>query len=970
MARRRIDNDDLDEKFDQFLQESMSDDEALEKLLQKKKKKDEKQPWWMTEGGGGDDDDIAGDDDANAYLGTSTQSFLKKKKDPKPATRSFLKKTPSSNEQSKSKSDGNQESKEKEIQPKEKPTKNEEDEQNYFKKDFESSDEEVVTGVGMGNKKSTGDARKQLQVDMTMSRDSLDEPSGYKATISPVLSESEFQPSATEDSLYRGSLQGTQDTLGDMSTKAHSTPKYGQDTLDEIADKENFFKNLEKANEDSVDFSKLNKDLEKTNTFGTNEAGKQDLLATGVETPDTTLTKANVTQSEEQYDKTLDEIKALRRELEDPMESQNEPNVLDILKPAEPQGQGHLLSSKEPSVFDLLKPATGEQETVSKEPSVFDLLQPVSSQNDLVLPDKDQEQYSSDYKGHENVQRSVFALLQPAEHPVYREEEEKRQQPVPSPRTHKPSLLSKVSLLEDTIDGTMGSSKLKKTKGLDTEYMGTNTQQNMQDLQEALQGMCTQESSLEMTHGTLGLLPGKQKSDHKSKGNKLKGVKSRIDNKWQGKPGGQKDLQGGKTGGQDAWSPAHTAKSKFTGVDRGPRAKPTLGGSQLKASVESFANYIQSHFSPEGKPPRHQPQKRQPQDVDYSTGLSQIGVEREEALVREAKEWQEQWREERKLVAKLKLDLTSQEQMYLAEIENNSQKYEKEIFDLKQENFLLSAKVAAADTSELSVKRKILNGQSIEGASEEQLKRFEQEIREQEKLLQGYQQENEKLYKELKSVQSDGKVNRDKIFRENQRLNSQVINLRSQVERLETELSTKGGRTITDHQTVSGSVNSAVLGAGRIAQLNAELKQSKTREGKLKFEISTLEQTRRELEKHIEMLVAEGEDMRETMDKMRSLNTDKDKETQRELLVEVERLKKRVKWYAENQDLLDRDASIIQTKEEEIVQLKKQLAQIRNKASEKENDIKIKAKERSTESKKIQDLQRQVKELEGILKKR
>ena len=57
-----------------------------------------------------------------------------------------------------------------------------------------------------------------------------------------------------------------------------------------------------------------------------------------------------------------------------------------------------------------------------------------------------------------------------------------------------------------------------------------------------------------------------------------------------------------------------------------------------------------------------------------------------------------------------------------------------------------------------------------QGASAEEVKRMEKEVREQEQLLTGYQQENERLYKELKQMQAKEKANEARMFSENQRL--------------------------------------------------------------------------------------------------------------------------------------------------------------------------------------------------------
>lgn len=47
---------------------------------------------------------------------------------------------------------------------------------------------------------------------------------------------------------------------------------------------------------------------------------------------------------------------------------------------------------------------------------------------------------------------------------------------------------------------------------------------------------------------------------------------------------------------------------------------------------------------------------------------------------------------------------------------------------------------------------------------------MQKEVREQEELLKGYQQENERLYKDLKQQQAKAKTTEARMFGENQKL--------------------------------------------------------------------------------------------------------------------------------------------------------------------------------------------------------
>ena len=57
------------------------------------------------------------------------------------------------------------------------------------------------------------------------------------------------------------------------------------------------------------------------------------------------------------------------------------------------------------------------------------------------------------------------------------------------------------------------------------------------------------------------------------------------------------------------------------------------------------------------------------------------------------------------------------------------------------------------------------------------MKRLEKEVREQEQLLTGYQQENERLYKELKQIQAKEKASEARMFSENQKLGKKNVRL-------------------------------------------------------------------------------------------------------------------------------------------------------------------------------------------------
>lgn len=54
--------------------------------------------------------------------------------------------------------------------------------------------------------------------------------------------------------------------------------------------------------------------------------------------------------------------------------------------------------------------------------------------------------------------------------------------------------------------------------------------------------------------------------------------------------------------------------------------------------------------------------------------------------------------------------------------------------------------------------------------SDDELRKLEKEIQEQDQLLTGYQQENERLYEDLKQAQIKAKAAETQMFKENQKL--------------------------------------------------------------------------------------------------------------------------------------------------------------------------------------------------------
>lgn len=78
---------------------------------------------------------------------------------------------------------------------------------------------------------------------------------------------------------------------------------------------------------------------------------------------------------------------------------------------------------------------------------------------------------------------------------------------------------------------------------------------------------------------------------------------------------------------------------------------------------------------------------------------------------------------------------------------------------------------------------------------------------------------------------------------------------------------------------------------------------------------------------------------------------------------DIERLNRKLKWYAENQEMLDRDVVKMKMKDQEIKELKDTLDKLRKAQNKAAVDRKERTNERASDAKRIRDLERQVREI-------
>ncbi|XP_026858077.2 centrosomal protein of 162 kDa [Electrophorus electricus] len=282
------------------------------------------------------------------------------------------------------------------------------------------------------------------------------------------------------------------------------------------------------------------------------------------------------------------------------------------------------------------------------------------------------------------------------------------------------------------------------------------------------------------------------------------------------------------------------------------------------------------------------------------------------------------------------------------------EEHSREVSALRQEIYMLESKLHSVQ--EASKKQRWNFGEASDPVTEEKLKLIEKEMKEQETLIQGYHMENEKLYLQMKALQAQSKHNEEAMFTENQRLLSELALTKEQL------------NSISKQKTVGIT---AVADPGcSVKVLMGQLQTAQKKEAHLQEEIQRLKQENQALQVDLQTMKKERD-----MAKVQVIYTSGDKGFELKLQEErhkeeVVGLRKRLQWYAENQQLLDKDAARLRAANAETQRLTEQVEKLKMEISKRTHQQQKKAKERAGEAKKIQDLERQVRELEEILRRR
>uniref|UniRef100_A0A8I3W7X6 Centrosomal protein of 162 kDa n=1 Tax=Callithrix jacchus TaxID=9483 RepID=A0A8I3W7X6_CALJA len=213
-----------------------------------------------------------------------------------------------------------------------------------------------------------------------------------------------------------------------------------------------------------------------------------------------------------------------------------------------------------------------------------------------------------------------------------------------------------------------------------------------------------------------------------------------------------------------------------------PRKKEILSGTKLikPAALDKPALKTESCLAT--------PQKfEDPTETDFciqlhTDFLGYCGENKEKELLmfKRVHEAEEKWRGAQALIEQIKVTFSEKEKELENKLEELKKQQEKELFKLNQDNYILQAKLSSFE--ETNKKQRWLHfGEAADPVTGEKLKQIQKEIQEQETLLQGYQQENERLYNQVKDLQEQNKKNEERMFKENQSLFSEVASLKEQM---------------------------------------------------------------------------------------------------------------------------------------------------------------------------------------------
>eukprot|EP00002_Diphylleia_rotans_P019120 TRINITY_DN3700_c0_g1_i13.p1 TRINITY_DN3700_c0_g1~~TRINITY_DN3700_c0_g1_i13.p1 ORF type:complete len:1598 (+),score=318.53 TRINITY_DN3700_c0_g1_i13:44-4837(+) len=254
---------------------------------------------------------------------------------------------------------------------------------------------------------------------------------------------------------------------------------------------------------------------------------------------------------------------------------------------------------------------------------------------------------------------------------------------------------------------------------------------------------------------------------------------------------------------------------------------------------------------------------------------------------------------------------------------------------IQQDNYVLSSKLQDSTSKDIRVRLK--SGGRLSNISEEELKKLEQDVKEQERLIGGYQKENERLTEESKEAWSRLKDVEWQKKAEIEKLRTQVVNLQNMLSRRTYE-----SEVYEKEQTIQK------LERDFREQYESLQTRAEAREKELSDEVS---QHRRELEElRFRLQQNSTENMNHLIDEVNGKN---------ERIADLER---KIQWYAENQAIVDRSDALLREKDLMIHDLQNKLKAANQGGQGPPGN--------AHQAARIKELEKQVSHLDGLLKER
>ncbi|CAL7941348.1 unnamed protein product [Xylocopa violacea] len=301
--------------------------------------------------------------------------------------------------------------------------------------------------------------------------------------------------------------------------------------------------------------------------------------------------------------------------------------------------------------------------------------------------------------------------------------------------------------------------------------------------------------------------------------------------------------------------------------------------------------------------------------------------------------WEILCREERQKNALLKQQLESEVKMYKNQIDNMRTSFEEELFSLKKQNIILKAKV-----DELSLNEKRLDSRP---KKDTKIVLLEKELEKQENLIRAYETENKKLMQETKRLQEEMKQlqkQKSTVLESGkvQELADRVKDLEEETLKLNLEVS-----ELREKNTDCALKNEDLMQQNSL--LNDELEmfkeQLRTKNDFITDRLQSMTTAELELKKQVEDLTVK---LSSKTEQLRIVKQEFDKVQQNVLPLEKELLELRVKE-GNLQDKLQVTKSHVEREKQLSQKLKDQVI---------------------LDNKKITDLNRQIREMERILKRK